>query len=720
MLTASLNEQQQIEKLRMENISLQKEIQALRFHLTQKLLHNHNRRPHVPCKYQICHPQNHYHNADQEERDSNFTDNWCDLTSCIHLFNLKKIMTSYNFQSTNLEDIDIAAVINDALHLQQHHGSNDHDFAFISNAFGLCNIHQCNIFRRNYRDRSQFINNNKRNEYYKNANITYCQILDKIHCYYQHCYDIGNKLSIKEKQSILDVERNDSDNFQRIFYDKGISKISGILSEKRENNKSISQLRNHRNNKYNQINEIQSNVNNIHKYSFGSPFSYVDEEEQHYDKDIDAARKWDRYIIFPKYSSLKEELVANIIESITIEQFNNEYKKGQLYVSSLYNKKKRYLHQNNLYNHFGAPEMCIENILAILLYCNYDDLQRKFSQTYRQDNMQNHNNYFHFGWWLKETVKEFGNGLHITGVKSFYHGVSETLVFPSYLIDVYVHCPLSTSSSFEVAVNFTNHNNGLVVEFAGAETVCGGYHKTPCDWKVPGRSISAKYFSCAWLSDYGNEFECLFVQNRRELQFVNIVDVKFNIQYKTILQALKNMDKITHIDKVWNLKNNDMNSQCLDIVTCKLIENQLAAKFKQFEDFPSLTSYAKEVINVYCKNNTNISMDYSNLTRNESLRNIFFHCEYQWIKLKVICSLYPNLENIIVKNINLDADSLKLIFEDILFHLSSNRHTMLASIEIHVNEEINDLYLSPVMLRYTEKFLDYHFCIEWKTHQLPQ
>eukprot|EP01084_Bolivina_argentea_P040063 74032_1 len=129
--------------------------------------------------------------------------------------------------------------------------------------------------------------------------------------------------------------------------------------------------------------------------------------------------------------------------------------------------------------------------LSLMGYSNYTELQYKFSKTYRS-NPQNHREFYHLGKYLKMSVKEFGTPIHKGTVKSFYHGIGEKLVLPSCIgVDgVLIYCPLSTSSSLHVAINFTNENAGLVVEFG---TCFDAY--------------SAKCFSVSWLSDYASEQE---------------------------------------------------------------------------------------------------------------------------------------------------------------------------------------------------------------------
>ena len=71
----------------------------------------------------------------------------------------------------------------------------------------------------------------------------------------------------------------------------------------------------------------------------------------------------------------------------------------------------------------------------------------------------------------------------------FFCGVSKPLVLSAFFIDI--NCPLSTSSSFTVAMNFAA--NGIIVEF-GLNAV---------DQEV-------SLFSCGWLSDFPDEEERLF------------------------------------------------------------------------------------------------------------------------------------------------------------------------------------------------------------------
>ena len=89
---------------------------------------------------------------------------------------------------------------------------------------------------------------------------------------------------------------------------------------------------------------------------------------------------------------------------------------------------------------------------------------------------------------------------------------------------VSIFCPLSTTTSFAVAVNFTESNKGLVMTFSGNRS-------------------QAKCFDVSWLSDYPSEHEYLFLQNHEPVQIVNIKDIDQNgTEFKLMLNSFKAFD----------------------------------------------------------------------------------------------------------------------------------------------------------------------------------
>ena len=104
----------------------------------------------------------------------------------------------------------------------------------------------------------------------------------------------------------------------------------------------------------------------------------------------------------------------------------------------------------------------MEHIVSILLYTNFSELSYLFSATYRktheyeedEDMLSRHQEYGNWGRLLRETVECFGRSMSKSNVKTFFHGVSSTLIFNSTAIRL---CgPVSTTSSmFTVSVSFS-------------------------------------------------------------------------------------------------------------------------------------------------------------------------------------------------------------------------------------------------------------------------
>eukprot|EP01084_Bolivina_argentea_P209784 357258_1 len=219
-----------------------------------------------------------------------------------------------------------------------------------------------------------------------------------------------------------------------------------------------------------------------------------------------------------------------------------------------------------------------------MLYCNYTEFSAQFSKTYRINNGKQHNEFYHCGKYLKIAVQKFGTETRDGSINAFYHGIGEQLVFPKFIggfgIGVSVQCPLSTSSSRVVAINFTNHNNGLVVEFGFVQ------------------KAMSKYFSVEWLSDYASESEYLFVQNYGYLKIDNVFDVKYGYEYGIVLQALEFISNmISPKQPMWRPLNINLYPK-LKLMIIRLLKGQLSETLEnvnkeKFNDCPGKHGLAK-------------------------------------------------------------------------------------------------------------------------------
>eukprot|EP01084_Bolivina_argentea_P152550 266098_1 len=268
-------------------------------------------------------------------------------------------------------------------------------------------------------------------------------------------------------------------------------------------------------------------------------------------------------------------------------------------------------------------------------------------------------------------VHGFGTKIKQGKMNSFYHGIGEKLVFPYGINDIRIYAPLSTSSSFCVATNFTNYNNGMVIEFTGEE---------------------AAYFSMVWLSDYPSESEYFFIQNRFSLKLCNIVEMETAYEYSRLLHNLYVIDKIMKNEHLNNFKQ-------LNICSIKqIINHQLRLVCSEIDVF---TAYGIKLMRTYFNYQHWIKLDYKLIKEKYLfLRNILFESEYEWINIQTLCRMFPNIQFITVINVHI----CERILRDIVDYIRDNKeHSKLQQIWISLNRK-SKLHVNKLIAQYTQRF----------------
>eukprot|EP01084_Bolivina_argentea_P157348 274225_1 len=357
------------------------------------------------------------------------------VTECSHFLRLQSVMSQYTAFASNSQNktqakhLDIfntylSVILDDYLHLLSEHCEDDM-FEVITMNLEQCDINQCEIFGRNYRVRHK-CNESKLygNQYY----VVCMQMLDKIHCYYSHTYDTGYKLTSKDRAKL--TECKDDDNVFKGLIDQKTLKTKQMLynNRKKLNNSVILNSRANIRYKF-QSEDKKDNDDGFKEYHNGHAFQYGFKGEMHCVPGTGphTGRNDDKPVqVLAKYTSLKEELTTNVISALTMEQFNNEYRKAHLNFSSVY-CKKTVTNRHHTASSYDCG-LLLENILSVEIYCNYDVLSCEFSKTYRENEGENHDNFYWMGKWLKILVHEFG----IKGYQcadAFYHGIDDMFKF---------------------------------------------------------------------------------------------------------------------------------------------------------------------------------------------------------------------------------------------------------------------------------------------------
>eukprot|EP01084_Bolivina_argentea_P175372 303713_1 len=603
-------------------------------------------------------------------------------TSCEQINHFVSAMNQYE---TNPHGINTSKTLNHFIHLLQEHHYDGH-FEHIYRKLSPCVLTQCEIFNRNNRNRAcvqQETNNSAAR-----------QIMDKMHCYFHHCYDIGHRLSMKEKK-ILNEMVSKIDPESELPVNIEIIRMNQMLQSKRDKYRETyqNQTLNHRiNTKYSQFTfhtehkqtEPVNNRNVEKQFSFGYIFKYGEDDDMHQyhnNNDLLCIEK-------PKYGSFQEEITCNKIATLTMQQFKNEYEKAEIHFNSNFCKENYRPFTMKSNHETQNVHIQIHHILSLLIYCNYTNLQYTFSKTYREKNGVEHVNFYHFGLNLKICTGRFGTRIQDGQFSRFFHGIGQKLLFPQYIEQsgVYINCPLSTTSSFCVAINFANNNQGLVIEFSN-----GNSRK---------HIASTKYFSVSWLSDFGNESEFLFIQNNDSLKIRNIVDLVKGIEYKLILQAL-----------------NDLNNALTDKQRATIDESiqSLIVSLLKYKSLKSLSEYGKYICSSYFKDLSWMNIYYPSFkAKYRQIFQVLFHVNFEWINLGTVYSIFPNCRLITVSGINISSKT----FDDILFYFNQRNDETLEEIKIIIKES-NEISVPEVVRKYATLFHKINVFVYGKHSPIP-
>eukprot|EP01084_Bolivina_argentea_P150917 263484_1 len=300
------------------------------------------------------------------------------IKDCLHFERFESVMVQYSIEKNMLNEqhIDITLILNDFLFLHNNYKDND-QFEFIYNELGgYCNMNSCEMFRRNYRNRKYDMDMNQHSN--STDTISKQQILDKLHCFYHHSFDIGYKLHSKENSigyKLHSKEEHILTNYKIMQMHQHLSKHQTYARSNKTSN-----ILHYSKAKFNQF--YMKKDENYKMYSFGIQFKYGYHNEDTYMMYNDE-KEWteqNAINVSPKYKSLKEELTNNNISTISINQFDIELKKAHIHFDTDYRKE--------MYS-----KVKIEHLLSLMIYCNQTELQNKFSETYYR-NISEHNNFF--------------------------------------------------------------------------------------------------------------------------------------------------------------------------------------------------------------------------------------------------------------------------------------------------------------------------------------
>eukprot|EP01084_Bolivina_argentea_P098738 177455_1 len=532
-----------------------------------------------------------------------------------------------NSHCLNVEDIDsidINQMNNEYLELLQN---NDHGLT-------CCNVEQCNIYNL-----------------YNSTIINFQQFKHTHH--FQHIKsDVSTTLTLsKESENRIFILFQLLDKahvtFQHAQHSKHASTKKGKLTQhvskmihQRVRKKFVSNLSKH---------SSESTV--IANYDFGTAFLYGYDNEYVPPNSVS---------VKPTFNSLKEELTSNDICTLSMRHFNQLVKKATILQQSQHAKR-------------FYPNLPIDCIIALMVHCNFDTLNTKFCETFRNRDVEanTHIQYYYLGMHIKMAIHQHGYHIKDNNISVFYHGIDKEFLFPSYLENIHMNFPFSTSSNFTVATRFAGPN-GLILKFGDQF----GYNKR---------------FSVEWLSDYPFENEYLFMQNKYSLKINSITTVKNAavIEFKA-LQIIQNLITNQKIDA----KDSMVMQRMYNILTHQrsaLSKNNSVVVFNKYE---------LNVIETYCNNQKKININHNWLKNECKPLFSWFFDDNSLINIETIFALFPKVEHLVINDITV----VKPLIENIYVIL---RDTKIKSVQLHgiIGEnDDSDMIGHSALLQYEKKF----------------
>eukprot|EP00485_Elphidium_margaritaceum_P003419 CAMPEP_0202696452 /NCGR_PEP_ID=MMETSP1385-20130828/9752_1 /ASSEMBLY_ACC=CAM_ASM_000861 /TAXON_ID=933848 /ORGANISM="Elphidium margaritaceum" /LENGTH=379 /DNA_ID=CAMNT_0049352629 /DNA_START=67 /DNA_END=1206 /DNA_ORIENTATION=- len=171
--------------------------------------------------------------------------------------------------------------------------------------------------------------------------------------------------------------------------------------------------------------------------------------------------------ISPTFNNYKEEVLGNRYATISKRSWNDTLKKCQ----AIYKNEIKCVVKQQFYHYLRDHNICLKELVAMKLYCDYDDLQREFRKMYRapyNTDTERLRSFYHWHSTLSQTfhkLNEIAQRLPIanraTLHRVLYHGVSSVMNIAEF--DGKCCGPLSTTPDLMVARSFAGREGMILV-----------------------------------------------------------------------------------------------------------------------------------------------------------------------------------------------------------------------------------------------------------------
>ena len=284
-------------------------------------------------------------------------------------------------------------------------------------------------------------------------------------------------------------------------------------------------------------------------FSQGTRFFYWKEFES-YPRFVGTDYFKDRMITDPKYKNLKQEILCNNDNEVTIRKFNTLIiLKSEQYITTETVKAMEFRsHEADYCAYYGIRKgepVKIEHIQSIIGYTDFSLLSSSFTSTFRkshpreriEDIKVRNSCYYWMSKYLIEAVEGYGDRLVN---ETLYCGMNCPLIMES--MSIYLRSPTSTSTEISVAQNFATID-GVILQF-----------KNPMDTYKSSeyRIWHQARLNVSWLSRYKEESERLFLHSEKplELECIRICPNNKWIKYESFFKVLYYIHSVCNFGEI--------------------------------------------------------------------------------------------------------------------------------------------------------------------------
>eukprot|EP01084_Bolivina_argentea_P215053 365074_1 len=534
----------------------------------------------------------------------------------------------------------------------------------------------------------------------------------------------------REQLGVIDdcIQTNNSDSV--VFIRKRISKLFNTKQSRLRHVHDLNRIQSVR---YNHIGKT-IRANRLNKYEYGFRFfywSYYKNKSIRYDDarcfsmtadttkhEANSGYALKDLYIDPKYNNLKFEVLNNEICRLDNIHWNQLISKGECHISTIHFKGFKCARMRSAENYEMKPGQLISlrHVISMMIYCNYDFLQSKFTETYRAETANDsieqikkrHSNFYHLGKSLREIVECFGMA-RAPKSKSIqvYHGADKTFTFDSLF--AFIKQPFSTTVEYDVAVGFAS-SDGTILEL-NIDTKSWVYRVDE------GMDACNRIccFNCVFISDFVHEAEIFCIGGINKFHFVDIHVRLSNKYYKPYIKGLKQMSTGTsHGGIAGDIIDLDIPKTSNEKqMVFRLLSHQILKcipEHKHAYEFKGCPEYILTLMDSHCNDVKSIHFTETK----HSVVDRFFRFKNGWIKLDLVTKVFPNVKHIQWYGRSKDISFFRsdLIYQSILQFIKTRNDNPYPRYSISIDPDFES-EINEIIAKYEKYFKQLGWSIYW-------